>query len=424
MSEVSRFNSQDASNIKNQSHAFHARPTRDTNESGATQGGTAQGGATQGGAGTNGDGNSGAVGFAGGGSGGHISPGIAIAERLAARAPHMKSVFLCSTRAIDADMLRQAGAIAQAMPASPPSLKHALKFVRNFLAAKKRATQVMREYDIRHIVSLGGFVTVPVVLAAKKLGIPVTLLNLDATPGKANRFVQSRATHVLSAVVANDLARWDGNALGFPVRHSAVAPANARQCREQLGLEADRFTLLVTGASQGAASLNQFVPHFAARNKDLFTNWQVLHLAGGNALDAAQLRSDYARAGVKAVVLAFQHQMGLAWGAADLALTRAGANSVAEVEINNVPAVFVPYPFHRDLHQKANAQPLVDAGAAAMALDKLDRDFNMQSIGVVLEKLMADGGARSAMHSALVAMPKRDAADRVAQLVLADLKHR
>ena len=343
----------------------------------------------------------GAVGFAGGGSGGHISPGIAIAQRLATRAPNMKSVFLCSTRAIDADMLRQAGAIAEPIPASPPSLKHALKFARNFFAAKRRATQVMRERDIRHIVSLGGFVTAPVVVAARKLGIPITLLNLDATPGRANRFVQSRATHVLSAVAATGLARWNGIALGFPVRRCAIAPGDAASCRAKLGLEPNRFTLLVTGASQGATSLNEFVPHFAAR-----------------------MRGEYARLGVKALVIPFVHEMGVAWGAADLALTRAGANSVAEVEMNNVPAIFVPYPYHKDLHQKANAQPLVNAGAAAMALDKLDRDFNMQSIGIVLEKLMLDDGARNAMRAALLAMPKIDAADAVAQLVLADLKPR
>ncbi len=364
----------------------------------------------------------GAVGFAGGGSGGHISPGIAIAERLAKRAPNIQSVFLCSTRAIDADMLRQAGAIAEPMPASPPSLKHALKFALNFLAAKRRATQVMRERNIRHIVSLGGFVTGPVVVAAKKLGIPITLLNLDATPGRANRFVQSRATHVLSAVAATGLARWDGNVLGFPVRRSAVAPADAATCRARLGLQPARFTLLVTGASQGATSLNQFVPHFAARHKDLLLNWQILHLAGGGESDAARMRGEYARLGVKAVVIPFVHEMGLAWGAADLALTRAGANSVAEVEMNNVPAIFVPYPYHKDLHQKANAQPLVTAGAAALALDRLDRDFNMQSIGIVLEKCMFDGVAREAMRAALAGMPKRDAADRVAELVLADLK--
>ena len=374
--------------------------------------------------GAQGDTQDGAVGFAGGGSGGHISPGIAIAQRLATRAPNIKSVFLCSTRAIDADMLRQAGAIAEPIPASPPSLKHALKFTRNFFAAKRRATQVMRERDIRHIVSLGGFVTAPVVVAARKLGIPITLLNLDATPGRANRFVQSRATHVLSAVAATGLARWNGIALGFPVRRCAIAPGDAQSCRTILGLEPNRFTLLVTGASQGATSLNEFVPHFAARNKDLFLQWQIVHLTGGGESDAARMRGEYARLGVKALVTPFVHEMGVAWGAADVALTRAGANSVAEVEMNNVPAIFVPYPYHKDLHQKANAQPLVNAGAAAMALDKLDRDFNMQSIGIVLEKLMLDDGARNAMRAALLAMPKIDAADAVAQLVLADLKPR
>ena len=152
--------------------------------------------------------------------------------------------------------------------------------------------------------------------------------------------------------------------------------------------------------------------------------WQIVHLTGGGESDAARMRGEYARLGVKALVIPFVHEMGVAWGAADVALTRAGANSVAEVEMNNVPAIFVPYPYHKDLHQKANAQPLVNAGAAAMALDKLDRDFNMQSIGIVLEKLMLDDGARNAMRAALMAMPKIDAADAVAQLVLADLNPR
>jgi UDP-N-acetylglucosamine--N-acetylmuramyl-(pentapeptide) pyrophosphoryl-undecaprenol N-acetylglucosamine transferase len=365
-----------------------------------------------------------AVGFAGGGSGGHISPGLAIAERVAARSPQTPCVFLCSTRAVDRDMLAEAGAIAEPIPASPPSLhpRRAMRFLHDLRMARRRAVEVIRHRRIRHIVSLGGFVTVPVLLAARSLAVPVTLLNLDATPGRANRLVQRFATHVFSAVPASGLDRWNGRVLGMPVRRSAAAPGDAAFCRRELGLDPRRLTLLITGASQGAASLNQFVTHFAQRRRDLFAKWQILHLAGGSTDAAARLRAEHQRHGVPAVVLPFLHRMGLAWGAADLALTRAGANSVAEVELNHVPAVFVPYPFHRDLHQKANAQPLVDAGAAAMTLDALDAQANMATLGAALEPLMVDATKRQAMRDALLARSRADAADGMAQFVLDELR--
>jgi UDP-N-acetylglucosamine--N-acetylmuramyl-(pentapeptide) pyrophosphoryl-undecaprenol N-acetylglucosamine transferase len=110
--------------------------------------------------------------------------------------------------------------------------------------------------------------------------------------------------------------------------------------------------------------------------------------------------------------------MGLAWGAAELALSRAGANSVAEAEANHVPTVFVPYPYHRDLHQEANAKPLVRAGAAVLAYDRLDVAANMDSIGAPLETLLADGRLRDEMESALRARPQVDAADAIARSIL------
>jgi UDP-N-acetylglucosamine--N-acetylmuramyl-(pentapeptide) pyrophosphoryl-undecaprenol N-acetylglucosamine transferase len=110
--------------------------------------------------------------------------------------------------------------------------------------------------------------------------------------------------------------------------------------------------------------------------------------------------------------------MGLAWGAAELALSRAGANSVAEAEANRVPTVFVPYPYHADLHQEANAKPLIDDGAAVLAYDRIDVTANMQSIGEPLEALVADGRLRDAMEERLRARPAVDAAETIARTVL------
>ena len=360
----------------------------------------------------------GSIVFAGGGSGGHLSPGLAIAERLITVAPEIGSVFLCSDRKVDAMMLREAGANFVSMPARPPSLRPValLRFVRAWFAAGAAAERALREHGARHVVSLGGFVSAPVVRRARRMGIPVTLLNLDATPGRANRSVARWASNVWSAVHAKGLPGWDGSVTGFPVRRSAIAPSDAVRCRVELELDPARHTLLVTGASQGATSLNRFMPHFAEQRASLLAGWQVLHLAGSMPdAEIAALADRYARAGVKAKVIPFLHRMGLAWGSADVALTRAGANSVAEAALNRVPCLFVPYPHHRDLHQRENARELVEAGAAAIALDAIEPEANMQVMGRLLESLVTDGPARDRMAAALAAQPRVDAAEQIAR---------
>ena len=361
------------------------------------------------------------VAFAGGGSGGHLSPGLAIAERMAEVVPGTRTLFLCSTRAIDRQMLGDAKVEFRPIPAEGlgRSVGALWRFARGYLRGVIEARRVLREERVEHVVSLGGFVTGPVTQAARSLGIPITLVNLDATPGRANRIVARRAQRVVSACPTPGLPKFAEAIVGMPIRRSAVAPAGRAVCRGELGLDPVRPTLLVTGASQGASSLNAFMVAFALSHRDLLSHWQVLHLAGPRSEpSAAELEMAYARAGVKALVLPFLNEMGLAWGAAELALSRAGANSVAEAEANRVPTVFVPYPHHRDLHQEANAKPLVDAGAAVLAYDRLDVQANMRSIGESLEALLADGRLRDRMEEALRARPMADAAEAIARTVL------
>jgi UDP-N-acetylglucosamine--N-acetylmuramyl-(pentapeptide) pyrophosphoryl-undecaprenol N-acetylglucosamine transferase len=154
-----------------------------------------------------------------------------------------------------------------------------------------------------------------------------------------------------------------------------------------------------------------------ARTKPaMFNGWQVLHLAG-HAADEP-LREAYAKAGVRATVLPFVHEMGLAWGAAELAISRAGANSVAEIHANAVPALFLPYPHHADMHQRHNAQPLVEIGGAAMEVDHIDAKVNAANIGPVIESLLGDQARRGRIRSALKANPLADAATTIAKMAL------
>lgn len=361
------------------------------------------------------------IAFAGGGSGGHLSPGLAIAERLLEVDATARPIFLCSERAIDASMLGEARAEFRPIPSAglgwtPGKL---WRFARQYLRGRSVAERVLRDEGVEHVVSLGGFVTGPVTAAARSLGIPITLVNLDATPGKANRLVARRAQRVLSAVDTPGTPQFAEAIVGMPIRRRAIAPAGRGECRTRMGIAPTTPVLLVTGASQGAGSLNTFMMHFAQRHAGILGHWHILHLAGPRSEPGAEaIEAAYRQAGVAAQVVPFMNDMGLAWGAAELAVSRAGANSVAEAEANRVPTLFVPYPFHSDLHQEANARPLVQAGAAALAYDRLDPGANMATIGAELESLVADGARRDAMEAALARRAGSDAALAIARTLL------
>lgn len=356
--------------------------------------------------------------FAGGGTGGHISPGLAIAERLAAFDPAARSFFACSERPIDAEMLRHAGAEFAPVAAAPVSWRPAgvIRFLRDWRRGKGQARRILAERKATWLVALGGFVTGPSVAAAVAAGVPVLLVNLDARPGRANRWVARRATCVVSAVETPECPGFAREIVGMPIRRVAIAPGDPLTCREELGLKANLPTLLVTGASQGASSLNELMLAMLARRREAFAGWQVFHLSGPS--DVERLRRAYAAAGVPARVEAFTHRIGLAWGAADLALSRAGANSVAEAAANAVPTLFAPYPYHKDAHQAANAEPLVRAGGAALGTDLIDAVRNLEGLGKALAELLTDPARRRAMRESLERNRPGDAATTIARMLL------
>ncbi len=359
--------------------------------------------------------------FAGGGSGGHLSPGLAIHERLREIAPGSKSVFLCSSRAIDATMLGEAGVRFVPLPATPPSARPlaAFRFLLAFRRSQRQAKRIMREEGVTHVVALGGFVAAPVAKAAKSMGVPVLLVNLDAPPGKANRWMAKFCARVVSAIDLPMLPGFASQVVGLPIRRRAIAPAVQRECRLRLGADPNLPLLLITGASQGATSINALMTELARLKPEMFAHWQVLHLAGHGA--DGPLRDAYAQAGVRATVVPFVHEMGLAWGAADLCISRAGANSVAEIAVNAVPTLFLPYPHHADMHQRHNAQALLDlpgGGGAVMVTDLIDVAENVRTIGPVIENLLRDADARDRMRTALRSKKWPDAAMTIAKMVL------
>ena len=371
--------------------------------------------------------------FAGGGTGGHLYPGLAIDTELraiAAASGHgARSVFVCSNRPLDAGILKTAGVEFVASPASPLSLRPRgiVKFLRTWGRSIREARAVIRDERAANasvtVVAMGGFVAAPVVQAARVERVRVLLVNLDAVPGKANRLIARRATRKPLGLGAFSAAKVDAEFarhwITVPpiVRREVRAARDRAECRRKLGLDPSRPVLMVTGGSQGAKSVNEFVCGFAqsdaGREPLRSGGWQVLHQTGKDAEQAA--RAAYVAAGIDAVVQAFSDQMGDWWGAADVAIARSGAGNVAEVWATGTPTLFLPYPFHRDDHQKHNARVLVESGGAVLCTDDIAPEANLRSHAGTLAGLIGDVGKREGMRQALAGLGPADGAERVAR---------
>jgi UDP-N-acetylglucosamine--N-acetylmuramyl-(pentapeptide) pyrophosphoryl-undecaprenol N-acetylglucosamine transferase len=264
------------------------------------------------------------------------------------------------------------------------------------------------------VLGLGGYAAGPAVVAARSLGIRTAILNPDAIPGRANRYLAKCADVVVLQWEQSQRhfpPNTDCRAFGCPIRKEFVTAERAEGCR-QFELDPNRPTLLVTGASQGARTINRAMchvwPEFVAQHAD----WQLLHLSGPR--DEQESRAAYAAADVPAHVLPFTHEMHLALAAADIVVSRAGASTLAELTVLGKPSILLPYPYHRDRHQHANAQVLVDAGAAIVLEDQLDPAANA---GPLLEALsrLADAGVREPMARAARGLARPNAAHDVAK---------
>lgn len=365
--------------------------------------------------------------FAGGGTGGHIYPALAIAEQLAERDERVECVFLCSTRPLDARILSEEGATYVPIPARPFSVRPLglAGFLRTWPGVVRRCRRQLNQESRKGrviVVAMGGFVCAPVVAAAQRERLPVVLVNLDATPGLANKWVASRSDRVFTAAEVAGFSGW--TRVRPIVRWSAIADGDRAFCRRELGLDPETKTLLVTGASQGARTINHLMTGLIESKRSAFDGWQVIHQCGPvattkDALDEGAIASAYEKAGIRALVRPLFREMGRVWGAADLAIARCGAGSVADVWANRVPCVFMPYPYHKDQHQRLNALPLEKAGGAIIAQDRIETEANQADAGATLLSLMADGGKRDEMASKLRELGPADGAGALAEAILA-----
>ena len=363
--------------------------------------------------------------FAGGGSGGHLYPGVSVAQALGELLPGVRPLFLCTQRPIDAEILRPTGLDFLPQPIVPPvrSAGGLLRFWRAWRATQDTVKGVLNDRKPTAVLGLGGYAAGVAVKLAAARGVPAAILNPDVIPGKANRYLMRFVKSVCCGFDAtrDHVGEKEQRLLtttGCPVRREIHARPTRRAAAGRLDLDARLQTLVVTGASQGAATVNDAVLETLLRMKRdgaKLQGWQVLHLAGKDHAEA--VRAQYRELGLPARIVDFTPAMADVWAVADLAVSRSGASSVAELTTCGVPSILLPYPFHKDRHQAVNGRVLADAGAATLLEDQKDRGKNADALRPAIEALLYDAAKRRAMAEAATKLARPDAAEAVAAVM-------
>jgi UDP-N-acetylglucosamine--N-acetylmuramyl-(pentapeptide) pyrophosphoryl-undecaprenol N-acetylglucosamine transferase len=360
--------------------------------------------------------------FAGGGSGGHLCPGIAVADALTRRAADSKVVFACSNRAIDRTLLEPLGygMVPQPVRPLPRGPREWGGFLRAWGASWLQAGQMLRDLRPAAVLGLGGFAAGPIVRRAGGDGIPTGLLNPDAAPGKANRYLARFADVVFTQFAGTHRAfpaklRGRLRRVGCPVRSGFFEATQAHGIKV-FDFSPDKKTLLVFGGSLLASAVTEAAAGIAADLEPLADTWQVLHVTPEDKLEV--VRRGHAGGQMDVCAMGYCERMDLAMAAADLVLCRAGASTMAELAATGTPAVLMPYPHHRDRHQELNAAQAVRAGAAVVVDDAGDAATNAEALRRELLPILRDETRLAQMRKAAEALGATDAADAVAGWLL------
>ena len=353
-------------------------------------------------------------------------PGIGVAEALAEAMPGLRPLFLCTERAIDRDILGPSGFAYRPQPIVPParSAGGLLRFWRSWRATQEQVRQVLAETAPAAVLGLGGYAAGAAVKLAARAGVPAAILNPDVIPGRANRYLMRFVRRVCCGFDAtadhvDGAHRAKLTTTGCPILRAFADRPDRRTAAAALGLDPRLQTLVVTGASQGARSVNEAVLEALRQilaGGGTLQGWQVLHLAGKD--HAGPVREMYrGLEGVAARVIDFTPGLAGVWAVADLAVSRSGAGSVAELAACGVPSLLLPYPYHKDQHQRANGRVLADAGAAVLLEDRRDARANAEHLRPALAGLLYSADRRRAMGAAARALAKPDAARTVAGVI-------
>jgi UDP-N-acetylglucosamine--N-acetylmuramyl-(pentapeptide) pyrophosphoryl-undecaprenol N-acetylglucosamine transferase len=345
--------------------------------------------------------------LAAGGTGGHIEPALNVGDALTRLDPTVDITVMGSDRGLEGTLVPARGYELVTVPSVPLPRRPGGDLVKlgpRLSSAVRRATQILRERHVDVVVGFGGYAAVPAYLAARRTRTPLIIHEANARAGVANRLGARFTPHVFASFPD---AMPGATPMALPLRHAiSTLDRDARrgEARSHFGLSSDAPVLLVFGGSQGALRLNSVVAAALPGLRD--RGIEVLHAFGG--------RNDAPPAAEGYVAVPFIERMDLAYAAADLAMTRAGAMTCAELAAVGLPAIYVPLPIGNG-EQRVNALPVVEAGGGFLVDDAaITAEWLTDTAAAVLH----DDDRLRAMGAAAFGHGVRDADEQLARIVL------
>ncbi len=342
--------------------------------------------------------------IAGGGTGGHLFPGIAIAEEVLGRNPLNRVLFIGTERGLEKKILGRMGYSLQFLKIEGLKGRGALQTAAALLKIPRSLVasfRIIRDFCPDIVIGVGGYASGPAVLAARLMGVKTAIAEQNAFPGLTNRILGRFAEKIFLAFSASK--QWfpagRTRVTGNPIRAAFFEEKTEDRKKDR------RFTLLIFGGSQGAHAINRIVSEALDDLLPLKEQLRFIHQTGEK--DREIVAAAYLERGMEAEVSPFIVDMAAAYRSADLLVCRAGATSIAEITAGGKAAILIPFPFAAADHQTKNAEVLAGAGAAEMIPE---RELNGRRLAEAIERIYRDPGAVRRMEAAAAALGNRRAA--------------
>lgn len=361
--------------------------------------------------------------MSGGGTGGHIFPAVAIAQEIRKRFPDAEFLFIGANGKMEMEKVPQAGFAIEGLNMAGFDRGNLLKNISlpfKLISSLWKARKIIREFKPDLAIGTGGFASGPALFLAARAGIPTFLQEQNSLPGKTNIINAKRAKAVFTAYP--DMGHFFPDTkvffFGNPIRRNIITDlTDSASAKEKLGLKKDRLTILSVGGSLGSRTLNNaWKEHF----KEVEGNgWQLIWQTGKTdfkQISADISLSDAEKSGVQ--IREFISDMALAYSAADVIVSRAGAIAISELAVAAKPVLLVPFPFAAEDHQTKNALALVEKNAAKMVKDSEMKE----KFWPVLSEICGDGDLRREMSANLKFFAKPKAAEDIVDEIIKTVK--